>query len=78
MWRKVRRVVKAKWPNVTSVRPLVVRTAGGNRTHYTPLSRRGALSIELQLKAPPEKSVGLSVFYFSIAILALPESKLRS
>ena len=33
---------------------------------------------ELQLKAPPEKSAGLSVFSFSMAILSMPESELRS
>jgi hypothetical protein len=39
---------KAKWPHVTSVRPLSVRTAEGIRTRYTSLSWRDALSIELQ------------------------------
>jgi len=29
---------------------------------------------ESQLKAPPEKSAGLSVFSFSMAILSMPES----
>ena len=32
---KIHKVVKAKWPHVTSVRPLAVRTAGENRTCYS-------------------------------------------
>ena len=45
---KIHKVVKAKWPHVTSVRPLAVRTAGEIRTRDLFHSHWNALSAELQ------------------------------